>query len=158
MSIHALPNGTSVRDVVQRLPVKIRKTDTVHDALEELIAHQISALPVIDDSDCLVGIISINDLMKLLHSIEHTLEESFPRYEDCYWVAELIQQRFGSDYVSSVMTESLATVSPESTLQQAAQLMLERECHHLPVTDTAGRVVGILSSFDFVRLAATAGA
>ena len=118
-----------VEDIMQRVPRRIRPTDSVHDTIETLIDHGISALPVVDDKEQLVGIISVNDILSLLHSIEHSLEDSFPRYEDCYWVVELIQQRFGSDYVSSVMTEVIAKC--RLTIRSSTP---QRECLSISVT------------------------
>ena len=48
----------------------------------------------------------------------------------------------------------LATVSPKTDIAEAAELMVARNIRHLPVVDTRGRVVGIISIRDLTRWAA----
>jgi CBS-domain-containing membrane protein len=50
-----------------------------------------------------------------------------------------------------IMTRSVITVTPDDTILAAAKLMLDRHVSGLPVVDTAGRLVGIVSEGDFIR-------
>jgi len=50
-----------------------------------------------------------------------------------------------------IMTRSVVTVSPETTIVDAANLMLQRHVSGLPVVDTSGKLVGIVSEGDFIR-------
>ncbi len=50
-----------------------------------------------------------------------------------------------------IMTRSVVTVTPETTILQAANIMLRRHVSGLPVVDAAGKLVGIVSEGDFVR-------
>jgi CBS domain-containing protein len=52
-----------------------------------------------------------------------------------------------------VMTDKVITVEPETDLADAATLMMDKDVNRLPVV-AAGRVVGIISRADFVRLLA----
>jgi len=49
------------------------------------------------------------------------------------------------------MTRPVFTVLPNATILEAANLMLERHVSGLPVVDTAGKLVGIVSEGDFIR-------
>ena len=50
-----------------------------------------------------------------------------------------------------VMTRSVISIDPDSTVLQAARLMLQHRISGLPVVDNAGKLVGILSEGDFLR-------
>ncbi len=50
-----------------------------------------------------------------------------------------------------VMTRSVITIDPDSTVLQAARLMLQHRISGLPVVDSAGKLIGILSEGDFLR-------
>src|SRR4051794_28911359 len=50
-----------------------------------------------------------------------------------------------------IMTRSLITVTPDTTIVEAANTMLQRHISGLPVVDTAGKLVGIISEGDFIR-------
>jgi CBS domain-containing protein len=50
-----------------------------------------------------------------------------------------------------VMTMGAATVRPDSTLAQAAQLLIEHRISGLPVVDEDGRLIGLVTEHDFLR-------
>jgi len=56
--------------------------------------------------------------------------------------------------VRDVMTSGVVGVRPDLDIREAAQLMLEHQYGCLPVVDGEGRLVGILTESDFVRLLA----
>lgn len=50
-----------------------------------------------------------------------------------------------------IMTHSVATVAPDATILEAANIMLQRHVSGLPVVDAAGKLVGVVSEGDFIR-------
>ena len=50
-----------------------------------------------------------------------------------------------------IMTRPVITVTPETTILEAANTMLQRHVSGLPVVDPAGKLVGIVSEGDFIR-------
>jgi CBS domain-containing protein len=50
-----------------------------------------------------------------------------------------------------IMTRPVITVTPETTIVDAANTMLQRHISGLPVVDAAGKLVGIISEGDFIR-------
>jgi CBS domain-containing protein len=50
-----------------------------------------------------------------------------------------------------IMTRSVVTVTPETTIVEAANTMLQRHVSGLPVVDAADKLVGIISEGDFIR-------
>jgi len=55
--------------------------------------------------------------------------------------------------VASVMKTNIKTVSPESGAIEAGQMMLSEQLGCLPVVESTGRLVGIISGADFLRIA-----
>lgn len=53
--------------------------------------------------------------------------------------------------VSTIMTKDPVTITPSESLGQAKALFEEKGIHHLPVVNTEGELVGILSQSDFLR-------
>ena len=56
--------------------------------------------------------------------------------------------------IEQIMTNGVYVIDPEATAQEAAKLMLHHKIHHLLVIEET-RIVGMLSSLDFVRLIGT---
>jgi CBS domain-containing protein len=50
-----------------------------------------------------------------------------------------------------IMTKDVITVTPHSTIEQAAKIMLQTRISGLPVLDDAGSLVGFVSESDFLR-------
>lgn len=146
--------ATEVQEVMATNVVTVMNTESVRDALNKLTEEHISAVPVIDGSGSFVGIVSVADLVRTVLATDEVLDSDYPHYEDSFWAVNLIQQRLGSDKVTRVMSEVLTTVAPDESMHHAACIMLNQRVHHLPVVNGQGRLVGMLSSTDFVRLAA----
>ena len=58
--------------------------------------------------------------------------------------------------VGEVMSSNPITISPDKSLHDAAKLIHDNRIHHLPVLDSAGEVIGILTCGDIVRAMAEA--
>jgi CBS domain-containing protein len=56
---------------------------------------------------------------------------------------------------ADIMSQPVATVSPDDTVLHAARLMLQRKFSGLPVVDTSGSLVGLVTEGDFLRRAET---
>jgi CBS domain-containing protein len=115
----------------------------VKEAARLLIEHSISALPVVDASGKLVGIVSEADLLPM---------ETRP---DPRTQATPIPPTSGSSprRVSDVMTRTVISINSESEVSQAARLMIEADVKRLPVVD-GDQLVGIVSRRDLVKVIA----
>ncbi|PSP82595.1 signal transduction protein [Halobacteriales archaeon QS_6_64_34] len=54
--------------------------------------------------------------------------------------------------VARLMTQDLVTVSPETSLVEAGEVLLDRDIGSVVVVDSSGKLVGILTSTDFVNI------
>lgn len=145
---------TEIQELMTTNVVTVRQTETVRDVLNKMTDAHISAIPVLDASGGVVGVVSVGDMLRIVLSTEQILDSNYPHYDDCLWAVDLIQQRLGSDNVTTVMTEIVTTMAPDQPMHHAACTMLNNHIHHLPIVNSGGQLVGILSSRDFVKLVA----
>ncbi|HEY2959449.1 MAG TPA: CBS domain-containing protein [Actinomycetota bacterium] len=113
-----------------------------------LAERRISALPVLDARGLVVGVVSQADL---LH------KEEFPEGPDDRWRIEGRQRRAArakaaGDTAKELMTAPAVTVGPEATVAEAAKLLERHGIKRLPVVDDAGRLVGIASRADLLKV------
>jgi CBS domain-containing protein/biotin operon repressor len=126
-----LPEGQSLRKLqqmkvkdIQAMPVIVRDTASVHDAVVTLFLENVGSLMIADEACTLQGIVSRKDLLKF------TLGNS----------------NAGSMPISLVMTRqpNLITVSPDDLVVEAARKMIHHQVDSLPVVihhdETAGKV------------------
>lgn len=117
-----------VRDLMAQGVVTARPDHTVDYVRRQMRTLEINAVPVADPDGKPLGILRSGDF--LVPGIE------------------------GAGRVDQVMTREVSTVEGSATLRDAARLMIEKRAHHLIVTQD-GKIVGMLSSFDFLELIAT---
>ena len=119
-------------------PVTITMDATIEEAETLMRDFRISGLPVVNDEGRLAGVVSQTDLLYL----------AVPS------VRALIRHRDSGIRIGEVMSVPAVTVAVDATLADAARIMDRRHLHRLVVIDAEGRPVGVLSSMDYVALAA----
>lgn len=143
-------------DVMTRAPLTAQPDERVRAAAERMVAAQISALPVVDATGALVGLLSEADL---LHRAELGTGRTRSR------LSALVRGDGGlaADYVEShavlvrdVMASEVLTIAPDTDLAEVVRLMEHHHVRRLPVLD-GGRLVGIVSRADLMKAMATAG-
>jgi CBS domain-containing protein len=115
-----------------------------------LTERQISAVPVVDDDDRVVGIVTEHDLMRRLEiGTERPREGDLDSFVERTSRAAAYVKARGTT-VAEVMTRDVVTVGRDAPLAEIAHLMEERGIKRVPVVD-GGKLVGIVSRLDLVR-------
>ncbi len=127
-----------VKDWMTQNPVTISAKSTLPEAHNLMREKKVRRLPVLDH-DKLVGIISLTDVMEAKPSDATTLSI----YELNYLLAKLT--------VSKIMSKSVMTVTPETTVADAARMMLDYKIGGIPVVD-GEMLVGIITESDIFRM------
>ena len=106
-------------------PVTIRRGRTVKDALDMMRDYHIGGIPVVDEDNCLVGIVTNRDLR-----FEHRLDKK----------------------IDEVMTsENLVVTHQQTDLAAAAKILQENKIEKLPVVDAHNRIVGLITYKDITK-------
>ncbi|MGZ5400375.1 MAG: CBS domain-containing protein [Nocardioides sp.] len=134
-----------VYEVMTTRPATVSPQATIKAALGLLAEHRVTALPVVSDTREVVGVVSEADLIRELLARD-------PRAH------EIARQDSGSrsSIVEQVMSTHPVTVRPDADLVQAVDLLTSTVVKSLPVVDRAGRLAGVLSRSDVIRLLARA--
>lgn len=119
--------------------VTLGPDDSLLEAHRLMGAERIRALPVVEDGE-LKGIITRTDLL----SNDNSRFLSRNNQEESLKVL--------TNSVSQIMITNVITITPETTLLDAARLMLENKFHSLPVLDADKKLVGILTESDLFRM------
>lgn len=128
-----------VSDVMSRAVICIDSLTTVPEAQILMKERRIRRLPVIDDGK-LVGIVTLGDVRGALPSEVTTLNRTEQEY--------LMKQV----KVSRIMHGDVLTVRPETTLAEAARLMVQRKIGGLPVVNAEGAVIGMVTESDIFNI------
>ena len=106
-------------------PVTIKKGSTVKDALSMMAEYHIGGIPVVDDDNKLLGIVTNRDLR-----FEHDMTRA----------------------IDDVMTsENLVTTTQSTDLEEAAKILQEHKIEKLPVVDSKGHLIGLVTYKDITK-------
>ncbi len=113
---------------------------TVFDAQELMAKNRIRHLPVVDDDNRLIGIITDRDIRSAL---------PYRYFREGISAEE--KEKLSSLKVADIMTRKVISISPAYTIQDALLMIQNSKVGALPVVDEAGRLKGILSVRDLLR-------
>jgi len=142
-------------DVMVRDVVTVHPETGVADAVKLLVARDISALPVVDQGDNLVGIISEADL---LHRAELGTEKHRSWIVESLTAASTLADEFAKAHgkkVGEVMTTGVVTATEEDSLCDIAAQFERHRIKRVPIVRD-GRVVGIVSRSNLIQALASA--
>ncbi len=139
-----------VRDVMSSPVITIDPRATLRSAIQKMLDAHLSALPVVNATGQLIGIVSEADL---LHRTEIGTEKSRPR-----WLEFLLGPgRSAADYtqaharyVEEIMTPDPVTIGEDATLDDAVKTMESKKIKRIPVM-RGEALAGIVSRSDMLR-------
>ena len=121
-----------VKDLLQSKSKKLvtaTASTRLKDAMESLISNKISCLPVIDDNNRLIGIISDKDIFRRAYEKPGSFQE---------------------ENVGDVMTTNLIVGIVDDELAYIAGIMTENRIRHVPIVER-DHIIGLLSVGDIVK-------
>lgn len=138
-----------VKDVMSTHVIAARKGASFKEMAAKLREHRVSAFPVIDDDDMVIGVVSEADL--LTKTALDGGDAAMPGMISGI-LARREQERAAGLTAADLMTSPPIRVQPDDSVEHAARLMYARRVKRLPVIDEAGRLVGILSRTDVLAV------
>jgi CBS domain-containing protein len=115
------------REVMSRHVISVRDDEDIYAAIRVMATNEVTGLPVVDEHEKLVGIITEKDVLALLYTM---------------------QDRPGM--VRDFMTRDVVCFDQESDLAEVAEALRTRNFRRVPILDQ-GRLVGIISRRDIIR-------
>ncbi len=133
-----------VREVMTSDAVSVAEDAAFKDIVRVMTERRISGLPVVDAEGVVVGVVSQIDLL-------HMAAQSRSRGG---WRLSPSRRRVGAadPVAADLMTKPALTVEARAPLAEAIHLVVRHEIERLPVVDEAGRLVGIVSAGDLLRV------
>src|SRR5437764_4347831 len=133
-----------VKDMMTTEVVAVRRETTFKEVAAVLRRYRVSALPVVDDAGRVLGVVSEADLLA-----KEALSDPGP-------AAELVHRqdvrKAGGLTAGELMTRPPVTAAPDDPIEQAARMMHFMRVKRLPVVNSGGQLVGIISRADVLAV------
>ena len=112
---------TKVGEIMTRNVITSRAETSVTDVVQMLSKYRFTGLPVVDDDNHLIGVVSESDVIGK-----------------------------AGETVAEIMTNGAYTVTADTPLGEAAEILLRRRIRRLPVVEEGNLLVGLLSRSDLI--------
>jgi predicted CoA-binding protein/predicted transcriptional regulator len=130
--------AAKVKERMTKNPATVKPDDGIKDAIWKMDRGHFRHLPVVDDSGKLIGILSDRDIRLIRPSLVSVNEE------------DAMVQLWSISVQQAAVFDPIS-VKPETTLREAAELMLRWHVGGLPVVDVQEKLVGIITYTDLLR-------
>jgi CBS-domain-containing membrane protein len=120
-----------------------------HALVQLMLTHRVSGIPIVDEERRPVGIVSESDMIskEAYQSLRHLPADDQLGQAENVWAAKS-RGRCAAD----LMSTPVRTVRPDDLVRLAAARMVTTGINRLPVTDAAGRLVGLVSRSDVLGI------
>ncbi len=139
-----------VSEVMTADVVAVKEDADINEAVALLSGNKVSGLPVVDNGNRVVGVITEADILSLLGmKREHTFKDIVVRL-----LGEPVPGNKTGNTVRQVMSSPAISTTPDALILDVAGILEDRRIKRLPVVDADGVLVGVISRADIVRAAA----
>jgi len=140
-------------DIMTKDVVTVRKDTTVAELANLLATHNIGGTPVVDAQDHLLGVVTDSDLIyqtKKVHIPTFITILDSVIYLESPEKMEKEMLKMAGTTVGDIFTEDVQTVEEDTSLEEIATIMSEKNIHTLPVIrDT--KLVGVIGKGDIIK-------
>jgi CBS domain-containing protein len=137
-----------VKDLMTTQVVTVGPETSFKEIVARLAEHRVSAVPVVDDAGLVLGVVSEADLL---------LKEEHPDPDadlPLYWTKRRRAEhdKAAAAVARDLMTIALVSITPDATAAEAARRMHTANIKRLPVLGEGGRLLGIISRGDLLKV------
>jgi acetoin utilization protein AcuB len=124
---------------MSKKPITIDVNASMQDAIQRMKQENIKLLPVVQ-GDKLVGVVTDRDLKKASASDATSLDV----HELLYLIMKI--------KVKDIMVKNPVTVSEDFTIEETAEILLDKKISGVPVMDKTGKIAGVITKSDLFRV------
>jgi CBS domain-containing protein len=137
--------SSTVKDVMSTHVIAVRQGAPYKEMAAMLHQQRVSAFPVIDDDNKVIGVVSEADLLT-----KEALEGTVPR--TLLSRQERVRKQVNARTAADLMTKPPVTIGPDEPVTHAARLMFDQRVKRLPVISDDGTLIGIVTRADLLSV------
>lgn len=154
-----LPTKLPVRRIMEAAVTAVAPETPAARVVDILLEASFRILPVVDAQHHLLGIIGTRDLIEagilpvrrgVVRAARQLGDQTAEAVE-----SSLQRSRQATQQASDIMNRQIRSIAPTQTVREAAQIMLETGLRSLPVVETDGRLIGMLSRMNLLQVVVT---
>ncbi|TFJ94770.1 CBS domain-containing protein [Lentibacillus salicampi] len=132
--------------------ISVRKDMKIKELLKTMVEHKIGGVPVVDEHNQLIGIISDGDVIRYLQPNGRTIYDAF----SMVFVTEMVglKQKVETSiehHSEEIMKKGVYTVRPDDEIEVAVSIFSRYHFKKIPVVNDSDQVLGVISRGDIIR-------
>ncbi len=142
------------KDIMTSDVIVANKNDKVSEVANLLIKEKIGGLPVVDEDNKVVGIISETDIMKKETHVESPRAINILQgiiFIDDMKKLEEDMKIIAAYKVEDLMSKDIVKVNENDTFDHVANIMIKESINRVPVIDNLGKLKGIICRYDIIK-------
>lgn len=131
-----------------------RETDTIQDIANVLITEKIGGVPVVDEDNKVLGIISETDIIKKEKYVNPPEYITFLQgliYLNDFKRMEHDIKDISATKVKDLMSKDVIKVYENDTFDDIANIMIKQSVNRVPVVDSNDKIKGIICRYDIIK-------
>ena len=147
-------NEKRAKDIMTTDVIVANKNDIIANVANLLIREKIGGLPVVDEENKVVGIISETDIIKKESHVESPKMLNFLQgiiFLDDMKRFEEELRAIAAYKVEDLMSKDIVTVKEDDTFDYVANIMINKSINRVPVVDKDNRLKGIICRYDIIK-------
>ena len=140
-----------VKDIMAKNVITISPKASLKELAILIKKHRINGVPVVNEEGILVGVVTMTDILKILHNIYYWAE--LEKVKPGLGVKDALEEEKEKATVGEKMSTSLRTLKEDDDVEKALKLMCKYNIHTIPVTKDK-KLIGVIGATDIVHICA----
>lgn len=148
----------NAKDIMNKKVIKINENSIVQELAKLLLDNKISGVPVINDQEKLVGIVSKSDIV--IKGEKSAFPLFFGPFENyIFFESKKALEKYEGELqshlktkIKDIMTKDVKIVNIDTPVSRVANIMITNNINRIPVVDNEDKLVGIIARADILKV------
>ena len=145
-----------VKDCMTKDVITLKRSTTLTELIQIFRKYNFHTLPVVEEGQKLVGVVTFEDLLKVFQPYNQDLARMLEsvsfveKEEDDILVADISEEMGRLVIVDDLMNSNFVTIAPDSSIEEVRRLMKLHSSSRISVVTPEGNLIGIIGLFDII--------
>ncbi len=150
-----------LKDIMSKNVVSVKKDTTLKELMDLFLDKHISGVPVVDEDDVAIGIVSKSDIIRSEKEIGENIRKEMSDAERPFcessdggysqFDVNFQEATYSTTLVANIMQPTVISLAADDTIVKAINVMVDNRIHRVCVNRKNGKIAGIISTFGILN-------
>ncbi len=153
-----------LKEIMSQNVISVKKDTSIKELMELFLNNEISGVPVVNEDDVAIGIVSKSDIIRSEKEIGEKIGENISDAEPPFcessdagyslFDVNFQEATYSTNLVANIMQPTVISLEEDDTIVKAVNVMVTNKIHRVCVNRKNGKIAGIISTFAILRAVA----